>query len=66
MSSDSLLAIEEIRQLKARYFRCIDTRDWAGFRSLHETYERCDGRWRIRSLRLTRLRVDVQPFDGNA
>lgn len=25
-----LLAIEEIRCLKARYFRCVDTRDWAG------------------------------------
>ena len=25
-----LLAIEEIRQLKARYFRCMDTKDWAG------------------------------------
>src|SRR5207247_6768104 len=25
-----LLAIEEIKQLKARYFRCLDTKDWAG------------------------------------
>lgn len=25
-----LLAIEEIRRLKARYFRCVDTRDWDG------------------------------------
>ncbi len=25
-----LLAIEEIRQLKARYFRCMDTKDWDG------------------------------------
>jgi len=23
-----LLAIEEIKQLKARYFRCVDTKDW--------------------------------------
>jgi SnoaL-like domain len=29
--SEQLLAIEEIKQLKARYFRCIDTKDWAGF-----------------------------------
>ncbi|MGH7842996.1 MAG: nuclear transport factor 2 family protein [Candidatus Binataceae bacterium] len=28
---ERLLAIEEIRQLKARYFRCMDTKDWAGF-----------------------------------
>ncbi len=27
---ERLLAIEEIKQLKARYFRCIDTKDWAG------------------------------------
>jgi len=25
----------------------------------HETYERIDGKWRIKALRLTRLRVDV-------
>lgn len=24
-------AIEEIKQLKARYFRCMDTKDWAGY-----------------------------------
>ncbi len=28
---DRLEAIEEIRQLKARYFRCLDGRDWDGF-----------------------------------
>jgi hypothetical protein len=27
---ERLLAIEEIRQLKARYFRTMDTKDWAG------------------------------------
>jgi hypothetical protein len=25
-----LLAIEEIKQLKARYYRCMDTKDWEG------------------------------------
>ena len=25
-----LLALEEIRSLKARYFRCVDTKDWDG------------------------------------
>jgi hypothetical protein len=29
-ATERLLAIEEIRQLKARYFRCLDTKDWAG------------------------------------
>ena len=28
---ERLIALEEIRTLKARYFRCIDTRDWEGF-----------------------------------
>ncbi|NWK98268.1 nuclear transport factor 2 family protein [Sphingobium lactosutens] len=30
----SLLAIEEIKRLKARYFRLMDTKDWAGFSEL--------------------------------
>ncbi len=140
---ERLLAIEEIGQLKARYFRCLDTKDWAciatlftpdatavynvegsgdlatpdnpvtgndgiaafieravehlttvhhghmpeieitspttatgiwamedilqvpdgenlvqGWGHYHETYERRDGRWQIKTLRLTRLRVD--------
>jgi hypothetical protein len=29
-----LLAIEEIKRLKARYFRTMDTKDWDGFRTL--------------------------------
>ncbi len=31
---ETLLAIEEIKALKARYFRLMDTHDWAGFRDL--------------------------------
>ena len=27
---ERLIAIEEIKRLKARYFRCLDTKDWAG------------------------------------
>ena len=30
-AADQLLAIEEIKQLKARYFRCMDTKDWDGY-----------------------------------
>src|SRR6202163_3053897 len=29
-----LIAIEDIKQLKARYYRFLDTHDWEGFRSL--------------------------------
>ena len=28
---EQLWDIEQIKQLKARYFRCMDTKDWAGF-----------------------------------
>jgi hypothetical protein len=31
---EHLLAIEEIKKLKARYFRCVDTKDWEVFRRL--------------------------------
>ncbi len=37
MSEDSiqhLLDIEAIKQLKARYFRTMDTKDWAGFKAV--------------------------------
>jgi len=28
---EKLLALEEIKQLKARYFRCMDKKDWKGY-----------------------------------
>jgi len=28
---EQLVAIENIKRLKARYFRCMDTKDWDGF-----------------------------------
>lgn len=31
---EALAEIEAIKQLKARYFRCMDTKDWPGFREL--------------------------------
>ncbi len=31
MSTDD---VEAIKQLKARYFRCMDTKDWAGFEAV--------------------------------
>jgi len=31
---ETLVAIEEIRQLKARYFRFMDTKDWVGLASV--------------------------------
>jgi hypothetical protein len=31
---ERLNAIEEIKQLKARYFRCMDTKDWPGLQAV--------------------------------
>ena len=32
--TERLAAIEDIRRLKARYYRCMDTKDWDGFRDV--------------------------------
>ena len=37
-----LEAIEEIKQLKARYFRCLDTKDWDGFADVFTPDARMD------------------------
>jgi SnoaL-like domain len=39
---ERLEAIEEIKQLKARYFRCMDTKDWDGFASVFAPDARMD------------------------
>lgn len=33
-TAERLQAIEEIKQLKARYFRCMDEKDWAGLEAV--------------------------------
>ena len=30
-AAEELIAVEQIKQLKARYFRCMDTKDWDGY-----------------------------------
>jgi hypothetical protein len=39
---ERLEAIEEIKQLKARYFRCMDTKDWEGFTAVFAPDARMD------------------------
>lgn len=39
---DRLLAIEEIRKLKARYFRSMDSKDWVGFTNVFTADARLD------------------------
>lgn len=43
MNLDELIAIEEIKQLKARYFRLMDAKDWASWRELFT--DDCYLRW---------------------
>jgi len=40
--------------------RWPDGRELHGFGHYHETYRKVDGRWRIQSSRLTRLRMDMK------
>lgn len=37
MTVDDITAILEIQALKARYFRCVDGKDWSGLRGLFTT-----------------------------
>ena len=39
---ERLEAIEDITQLKARYFRCLDTKDWDGFAEVFTPDARMD------------------------
>ena len=39
---ERLAAVEDIKQLKARYFRCMDTKDWDGFRDVFTVDARLD------------------------
>ena len=39
---ERLEAIEDIKQLKARYFRCLDTKDWDGFAEVFTPDARMD------------------------
>lgn len=36
-----------------------DGRELSGFGHYHESYEKADGAWRIKTLRLTRIRMDI-------
>jgi SnoaL-like domain len=42
-TAETLLAIEEIKRLKARYFRCVDLKQWDGFGALFTPDVELDG-----------------------
>ena len=46
------------------HLRWPDGRELHGYGHYHETYERVDGAWRIKTLKLTRLRTDVTEPGG--
>lgn len=63
--------IDAIKQLNARYFRLMDTKQWdewrtgrginrgfTGYGHYEEEYRREDGEWKIAFLRLTRLKLN--------
>jgi len=35
-----------------------------GYGHYHETYRKIDGEWRIQSMKLTRLRLDTEPWEA--
>jgi len=43
-----LLALEQIKQLKARYFRCMDTKDWPGLEGVFAPEAELDMRAEMR------------------
>jgi uncharacterized protein (TIGR02246 family) len=46
--------------------RWPDGNEMHGYGHYHETYEKVDGEWRIKTLTLTRLRVDFTPASATA
>jgi hypothetical protein len=62
---DRLLAIEEIKQLKARYFRFVDTKDWTGLRTVFcESAQFFVSQEQIRALNLNRGEPIVESLRG--
>jgi len=61
--NEQILALEEIKRLKARYFRCMDTKDWEGFQAVFAADAVIDS-----SEAYTPTDADGQPlvFDGVA
>ena len=68
---ERLTAIEEIKQLKARYFRCMDTKDWPGLQAVFSDTAEFDMRGEAadKSKAADRLIIgaaNIMPFIRNA
>jgi hypothetical protein len=57
-----LLAIEDIKRLKARYYRCMDTKDWDGFRDVFADDAEMDMRGEAGEAGLARGKQNIADF----
>jgi hypothetical protein len=60
--TERLIAIEDIRRLKARYFRCMDTKDWDGFRDVFAADAEMDMRAEAGEAGLVRGAPEIAAF----
>ena len=69
-AADRLAAIEDIKALKARYFRCMDTKDWDAFADLFTDDATIDVSGEMRSDQsdegIVRGRLAIAAFVRNA
>ena len=61
---DELSAIEQIKKLKARYFRCMDTKDWDGFQAVFAPGATMDTTQEAPDLEVVRGNDNIRVFDG--
>jgi hypothetical protein len=69
-ATERLVAVEEIKALKARYFRCMDTKQWEPFAELFTTDASIDVSGEMRASAttegITRGRAEIAAFVRNA
>ena len=59
---EALAAIEQIKKLKGRYFRCMDTKDWDGFQSVFAPDATMDTTQEARNLEIVRGSANIRQF----
>ena len=62
MSIEMLLALEEIKALRAKYCRYLDTKDWTGYRSIFSPDVEFDGREAMQSFGVSDENLLKQAF----
>jgi SnoaL-like protein len=59
---EELRAIEAIKRLKARYFRCMDTKDWDGFQAVFAADAALDTTGEAPGSEIVRGREEIRRF----